>query len=141
MDNNIPVIVSDDLTHNKYNVYIFMKSVIENLLAKHPEKKLIKIFSDGAQGQFKQTFTLSNLPLWGYISNIKLTWHIFATSHGKGVVDGLAGSIKRPVWYIICSHDHTISKASEYVDLARHRILILIFYISQNPKLKKVNLS
>ena len=42
------VIVSDDLTHNRYSVYIFMKSVIENLLVKHPKIKLINIFSDGA---------------------------------------------------------------------------------------------
>ena len=41
-------IVSDDLTHKKYRVYIFVKLVIENLLAKHPEIKLINIFSDGA---------------------------------------------------------------------------------------------
>ena len=67
------VIVSDDLTHNKYSVYIFMKSVIENLLAKHPEIKLINIFSDGARSQFKQKFTLSNLPLRESILNIKLT--------------------------------------------------------------------
>ena len=44
-------------------MYIFMKWVIENLLAKHPEIKLINIFSDGAQSQFKQKFKHSNLPL------------------------------------------------------------------------------
>ena len=52
-----------------------MKSVIKNLLAKHPEIKLINIFSDGARSQFKQKFTLSNLPLWESVLNIKLTWH------------------------------------------------------------------
>ena len=98
-----------------------MKSIIENLLAKHPEIKLINIFSDGAPSQFKQKFTLSNLPLWESVLHIKLTWHFFATSHGKGVMDGLGGSIKRSVRHIICSQDHTISNASEYVDLARQR--------------------
>ena len=78
-----------------------MKSVIKNLLAKHPEIKLINIFSDGGRSQFKQKFTLSNLPLWESVLNIKLTWHFFATSHGKGVVDGLGGSIiKLSVWCI-----------------------------------------
>ena len=57
------VIVSDNLIHNKYSMYIFMKWVIENLLAKHPEIKLINIFSNGAQSQFKQKFKHSNLPL------------------------------------------------------------------------------
>ena len=65
--------------------------------------------------------SLSNLPLWESVLKIKLKWHFFATSHGKGVMDGLGGSIKRSVWGIICSQDHTISNASEYADLARQR--------------------
>ena len=90
------VIISDDLTH-KYNVYLFMKLVIENLLAKDPEIKMINKFRYGAQNQFKQKFALSSLPLWESVLNVKLTWHFFATSHGKGVVDGLGGSIRRSV--------------------------------------------
>ena len=115
-----------------------MKSVIENLLAKHPEIKLINIFSDGARSQFKQKFTLSNLSLCESVLNIKFTWHFFATSHGKGVVVGLRGSIKRSVWHIICSQDCIISNASEYADLARQRNLnIDILCITKS----KVNLS
>ena len=41
------VIISDDLTH-KYRVYLFMKLVIENLLAKHPKINMINKFRDGA---------------------------------------------------------------------------------------------
>ena len=90
------VIISDDLTH-KYSVYLFMKLVIENLLAKHPEIKVINKFRDGARIQFKQKFTLSSLPLWESVLNVQLTWHFFATSHRKGVVDGLGGYIRRSV--------------------------------------------
>ena len=58
---------------------------------------------------------------------------LFATSHGKGIVDGLGGSIKRSVWDIIHSQDCTISIASEYADLARQRNLnIDIFYITKS---------
>ena len=72
------------------------------------------------------------MPLWESVLNIKLTWHFFATSHGKGVVDGLGGSIKRSVWHIICSQDCTISNASEYAHLARQRNLnIDIFFITK----------
>ena len=110
-----------------------MKLVVENLLPKHPEIKLINIFSDGARSQFKQKFTLSNLPLWESVLNITLTWHFSATSHGKGVVDGLGGSIKRSVWRIIRNQDHTISNASEYADLARQRNPnIHILYITKS---------
>ena len=66
-------------------------------------------------------FTHSNLPLWESVLNIKLTWHFFATSHLKGVVDGLGGSIKRSVWRVIGIQDHTISNTSGYTDHARQR--------------------
>lgn len=29
---------------------------------------------------------------------VQVKWHFFATSHGKGVVDGLRGTVKRVVW-------------------------------------------
>jgi len=29
---------------------------------------------------------------------VKIWWNFFATSHGKGPVDGLGGSVKRSVW-------------------------------------------
>ena len=46
---------------------------------------------------------------------------LFAIFHEKGVVDGLGGFIKRSVWGIIYSQDHTVSNASEYADLARQK--------------------
>ena len=63
---------------------------------------------------------------------------LFATLHEKGVVDG---SIKRSVWGIICSQDHTVSNASEYADRARQKHPNMIFCISQNLKFKKINFS
>ena len=75
-----------------------MKLVIENLLAKYPGIKLVNIFSDWAQSQFKQNNTLSNLPLWESVLIVKLPWYFFVTSHGKGFVDGLGGSILKDLF-------------------------------------------
>ena len=30
--------------------------------------------------------------------DLKIRWNFFATSHGKGVVDGIGGTLKRTVW-------------------------------------------
>ena len=46
---------------------------------------------------------------------------LFATFHGKGVVDGLRAFIKKFIWRIIPSQDCTIFSASKYADLARQR--------------------
>ena len=51
----------------------------------------------------------------------------------REVVDGLGGSIKRSVWYIIHSQNLTISSPSEYVDLARQvNLNIDIPYITKS---------
>ena len=59
----------------------------------------ISVFSDGASSQFKQWFLFSNLHLWEAEFGVKLTWNLSATSHGKGVVDGIGGTVKRTVWH------------------------------------------
>lgn len=45
--------------------------------------------------QFKQRYLKANLYLFQY--KLKLKWHYFATGHGKGMVDGIGGSVKGAV--------------------------------------------
>ena len=89
--------VSDDLAHTKYSVFIFLEYILKHLVEKFPSIKILNVFSDGAGSQFKQRFLFSNLHNWEQDHHLKLTWNFFATSHGKGVVDGLGGTVKRAV--------------------------------------------
>ena len=45
-------------------------------------------FSDSESAQFKQKYMFSNLEYWETKFKCQIQWYIFATSHGKGVVDG-----------------------------------------------------
>ena len=74
-----------------------MKSVIENLLAKHLEIKLINIFSDGARIQFKQKVYTLQLATMGICFKYKayICTYILQLPIEWIVVDGLGGSIKR----------------------------------------------
>ena len=83
------VIVSDDLNHTKHSVYVFMQRILTHLKASYPGIETIDIFSDGLTSQFKQRFLFSNLHGWEMEHDLKICWNFFATSHGKGVVDGL----------------------------------------------------
>ena len=58
----------------------------------------IETIDDGATLQFKQSYLFSNLHSWEMENDIELSWNFFATSHGKGDVDGIGGTIKRTVW-------------------------------------------
>ena len=54
------------------------------------------IFSDGPSSQFKNKYIVNFLHKLN--QTIDIQWNFFATSHGKGVVDGVGGTIKRLVW-------------------------------------------
>ena len=85
------VVISDDLNHTKYSIFIFMQCIFRSLQAKFPS---INVFSDGPTSQFKQRFLFSNLHYWEQDHDISIRWNFFATSHGKGVVDGLEGWLR-----------------------------------------------
>lgn len=56
--------------------------------------KQFKIFSDGAASQFKNIKCFANLIRLQTEFNISVSWHFFATSHGKTAGDGVGGNLK-----------------------------------------------
>ena len=87
-------------------------------MAKYPDMQSIDIFSDGATSQFKQHFLLFDLYPWEEKFEGKLCWHFFARSHSKGVVDGLGGTIERPVFRYICTGTAQAATHEEFAKVA-----------------------
>ncbi|CAB3984000.1 Hypothetical predicted protein [Paramuricea clavata] len=50
-----------------------------------------------------------------------LTWHFFATSHGKGAVDGIGGTVKRNVWMETLSRRAVINSLEDFCEVARKK--------------------
>ena len=91
------VIVSDDVAHDKTSVSVFMSTILDDFVKKmHPNVTKAYIFSDGPSSQFKNKYIVNFLHKLN--QTIHIQWNFFATSHGKGVVDGVGGTIKRLVW-------------------------------------------
>ena len=92
------VIVSDYMHHDKYLTTIAMLKILSQLLLKHPTITVLSLFSDGAAQHFKQSFffnAVTHLPNLLGVEHLKIIYDFFATSHGKGAVDGIGGSAKR----------------------------------------------
>ena len=51
--------------------------------------------------------------------DLKITWNFFATSHGKGVVDGIGSTLKRTVWRHVKAIRAHMTNASEYSTLGK----------------------
>ena len=124
---NSIVIISDYLQHTKLSVYAFMNKIFSILKEKYPSIKKINVFSDGASSQFKQRFLFSNLHKWEIDFDVDLKWHFFATSYGKGVVDGLGGTLKRSVWRHVRSGRGEASTPEDFYKVAVARNHYCIF--------------
>ncbi|RXN14647.1 Sentrin-specific protease 2 [Labeo rohita] len=115
-------IVSDSLEHDKRSVATFLSKIVEDIKMKHPAMKEIHIFSDGAASQFKNKF------MWCFMSTtfkelfptLRVQWHFFATSHGKGAVDGVGATVKRAVnTDFLCRQAVLVTDAASFVASAR----------------------
>jgi len=49
-----------------------------------------------------------------------LQWNFFATSHGKGCVDGVGGTVKRLVWNKVKSRKVTVTGAEDFVNALKN---------------------
>ncbi len=125
-------IVSDALTHTKESVWVFMSYLLKKLKEDNPCLEVLNIFSDGAGSQFKQKYLFSNLHAWEQDYSMSIRWNFFATSHGKGEVDGIGGTVKRAVWRRVKSDRVHIISAEQYAVVAAESCLnINLHFISK----------
>ena len=113
-------IISNELQHGKYAVHAFLDYLLRDLKATYPDITKVNFISDGAASQFKQKFLFTNLTFMEEVHHIKVVWNFFATSHGKGVVDGIGGHVKRLVWIASMTGTRVINSET-FADIAASR--------------------
>jgi len=91
-------------------------------------------FSDGAASQFKQKYLFVNLHLMQVQHKLeRFAWHFFATSHGKGAVDGVGGTVKRLVWRRVLAEKVIVSDAASFFNCAvSANTGICVLFVSAN---------
>ena len=101
-------IISDELQHDKQSVAVFINKVLFDFIKKaHPQVNTVHIFSDGPSSQFKSKYIVQLLYSLRQNTGLNLNWHYFATSHGKGAVDGVGGTVKRAVFTAVMTRKVT----------------------------------
>lgn len=106
------VFVSDDLRHTKETIVPYLYK----LLSKIPSSlKILKIWSDGPSSQFKNRYIAPIIPHLETEFGIKIFWNFFATSHGKGCVDGIGATTKMVVRRHVRARDCAVNDATDFV--------------------------
>ena len=54
-----------------------------------------------------------------------LSWHFYATSHGKGVVDAIGRTVKRLVWQHLLVSKAKCSNATDFVKIAKSKTKVI----------------
>lgn len=108
------VFVMDDRSHSKYCVYACLDLIMKDVKQKFPTVKIVKMFSDGCAGQFKNRWNLSNVVFAQELFGLDMTWDFFAPGHGKGAVDGIGGIVKRAVYQRIMSGEVRVYSAEDF---------------------------
>lgn len=89
------VIIAESLKHDVVAVYLFQKRLLTFMQQKFNAIEIVKFFSDGAGGQYKNKKNFYNISEYKQKYGIDVEWHCFATSHGKSPCDGIGGTLKR----------------------------------------------
>ena len=126
-------LVSNSTKHNKFSVITCLEILAQEIISIMPDVNTIKFFSDGAASQFKNRFLLQHLTTMMEETGIEFEWNYFASSHGKGVVDGIGGTLKRLVWMenmagVRCS------SAKDFVDICNQKTKTIIVGMVQQAQ-------
>ena len=111
------------MNHDKFFTTVAIIKILKELLKKYP-LDTINLFSDGASQHFKQKFFFNAVTLLPNFlgldgENTKIFYDFFATSHGKGAVNGIGGSIKRGVMAQVTNRRELIKSAKDFATTAR----------------------
>lgn len=109
-------VASDVEKHSKEVVLAFMDVIFEML---PPTVKRVDVWSDNATSQFKNQYIINSIDTFQERFNIKLVWNFYAPMHGKSVVDGIGGTLKRYVRDRIVAQDLQVKSAEDFVSVAK----------------------
>ena len=87
--------VSDDLDHSPPGIWAHLSPVLKEIKTKFPSVDTVHFFSDGPVTQYRQK---GNFFLWSteIHDDFKTSsWNFHEAGHGKGIPDGIGGTLKR----------------------------------------------
>ena len=125
--------IADSAQHDKYCVTTCFENLAEEIISIIPDINEIIFFSDGAAGQFKNRYVIQHLTTMMEKFDINFSWNYFVSSHGKGNVDSIGGTLKRLVRMEIMT-GLICSSATEFVDIYCRRTRTIIVNLVQQAQ-------
>lgn len=130
--------ISDSKNHEPSAIWAHLLPIIDLLKEKCPEVKRLHFFSDGPSSQYRQK---KNFFLLNYFST-KLgfdvtTWNFSESGHGKGVADGIGGSVKRTLDKQV-SYGRDITNGKDAFEILKSVSKRIQFYYINESEIKSI---
>ena len=124
-------VVSNCTKHDQSTAITCLEILIKEVISIMPDVNEILFFSDAAASQLKNRYVVKHLTTMMDANDVKLSWNYFASSHGKRVLDGVAGILKRLVWTEIMAGVQC-SSAQQFVDICcRKKTKTIVGFVQQ----------
>ena len=131
------VVISDNLSHTKDSVITFIHKLISELI--DISVKVLQLWSDGPRSQFKNRFIIAAVPWLEEKYSIKLCWNFFASSYGKGPVNGIGGTIKRIATQNVIQRKLSIIDALSFYQAVRNESKVDVYFFSADKNREMLN--
>ena len=122
-----------DLTdHTKTTIVVYLEYLL-NIYGVHGSN--ILLWSGGPSSQFNNRLMARFMEMSEekHVSNIR--WNFFATSHGKGAVDGVGGVLKRRAWKKVKARQVVVRNAAEFTDTVKDGECNIMLLLSTHSSL------
>lgn len=130
------VVVSENEKQTKEAILSYLDVVLETL---PPTVELVEFWSDNGTSQFKNQYVMQAVKSFESRRNLKICWNFFAPMHGKSIVDGIGGTVKRFVHDRIIAQDLLIKSASDFAGVAKSSKIKII--LMKNDDIDRRNIA
>ena len=118
---------------------MFLEHIIKQLL--NENITALHIWSDGPSSQFKNWYIAATLSWLQNEWSIGITWHFFASLHGKGPVDEIGGAIKQLTATEVIKRKAIITDHLSFFKAVRDISAIKVFNITADEVNQRINTS
>lgn len=127
-------IASDMEKSTKDCVLSYLDVIIEKLIESDINDDLtgIDVWSDNATSQFKNQYIMEGMKSFQERYSTRIRWNFYAAMHGKSIVDGIGGCVKRYVRSKVMSQQVLVKSAEDFVREAQGmKVNVILMKISE----------
>ena len=128
--------ISDSLRHVPSSVWAYLLPVLQEIKESHPSVEFLHFYSDGPTSQYKQKINFYLLSTLVFELGFRgASWNFHESGHGKGIPDGIGGSIKRSADRKV-NYGIDILNAAAFVKTLKDETVIKLYEIKESDILE-----